>query len=104
MTLEDGEEYHLQGIDGPKFILDHSSHIEPWPSDFEDCAEREKTKCLKERCSRIKNAVKKKTCYQINEKKCKTKGKEKCADLKKFDKYVTQLKEGGACEVDVCGS
>jgi hypothetical protein len=98
VTLEDGKEYHLQGMDGPKFVLDHSSHIEPWPPSFDDCVEKETIECLKDKCSQIKNAGKRKTCNKSNEKKCKDKVKRKCNDSKKFDKYVSQLKEGGACE------
>ena len=104
LNLEDGRKYHFQGINGPKFVLDHSSHIEPWPSGFEECEKAKRKECLRRRCSAIKNAKKRKVCYENrgNEKKCKIHAKTKCEDSKKFEKYAAWLNRKVACGVNVC--
>ena len=106
VPLEEGKMYHLQSLDGNKFIFDHSSRIEPWPSDFDDCVETEKTTCLEKLCSRIKNKRKRKLCL-ISEtvweaKSCKKKGRDACADSKEFEKYVSEIIKRDTCERAVC--
>ena len=104
MPLEDGKEYHLQGLDGNKFILDHNSRIEEWPSDFNLCVETKKKACLEKTCSRLKNPKRRTTCFESrsNEIACKRHGKDDCADYKNFEKYVKEIENKRSCEEIVC--
>lgn len=106
VSLDDGETYHLQGMDGPKRVLDQSSLIEPWLPNYDDCVEGDKRRCLTTKCGGIKNGKKRKTCFEsrLNELKCKTKAKETCFSTKKFEKYLSNLRGGGSCEEDVCSA
>ena len=104
MTLENGKEYHLQGVEGRRSILDHTNHIEPWPSDFDDCTETETTKCLEETCSYMRNAKLREKCFgnRNNKNRCKKSGKGTCVDSKEFEKYVNKLEEINHCKNNAC--
>ena len=97
--LETDKEYHVQGRDGKKFVLDHNSHVEPWPeTTVDDCEDIQKQDCIKKPCKSKKGKARK-TCEKRRRKRCL----EKCKKYVDFENYVTTLKDGGACESnDLC--
>ena len=90
MPLEDGKEYHLQGLDGNKFILDHNSRIEEWPSDFNLCVETKKKACLEKTCSRLKNPKRRTTCFESrsNEIACKSAWKRRLVPITRISRNM----------------
>lgn len=98
------QEYHLQGRDGIKFILDHTSHIEKWPEDYEECMTRKKSKCARTKCKGKKGASRNKCLTKaLKSKQCKNEAKAECKDNKDFERYVTKITDGADCELsDVC--
>ena len=99
--LEQGKEYHIQGIDGYKLILDHNSLVEPWPEKTSaECRAQLKETCIKKPCLKYKNKNDRHLCEKEREVKCKPKIKTQCND---FDRYVAHIKEGAICEIrDIC--
>ncbi|XP_062523084.1 A.superbus venom factor 1-like [Corticium candelabrum] len=101
-----GEDYHVQGLDGLKFVLDHNSHIERWPErTLDECKEKERNACFRKACKKSKNSKQRKECEKkkSNKNKCREEVKTKCKDVKKFYNYVSSLKDGNKCElVDIC--
>ena len=104
VDLRVGNDYHVQGLDGPKFVLDHNSHIEQWPrTTFSECREIEKEACISNKCKKIKNPKRNLNCKKKKKNKCKDEAEQKCKKIKEFRDYVKSLKEGRICEgKDIC--
>lgn len=103
--MEVGKEYHIQGQDGLKFVLDHSSQVEPWPkTSGKDCRKDIEKKCIKNPCLKHNKKKDRDNCEKKLKKKCNKKIEETCSKLDSFDKYVKKLRDGGVCERrDLCG-
>ena len=95
--------YHLQGLDGNKFVLDHNTQVELWPeSTAKECKQNVKQQCIKEPCKKYGTKKKIKDCEKKRKRTCENK-LEKCDRFEPFDTYVNKLKDGGICESnDVC--
>ena len=98
-----GDDYHIQGLDGLKFVLDHNSHIERWPErTLNECKEKEKKDCFQKECKKSKNSKQRKECEKkkSNKNKCKKEADKKCKKVKNFYDYVKDLKDGQSCELE----
>jgi hypothetical protein len=104
VPLQIGNTYHVQGRDGPKFILDHSSQIEEWPETLKDCKVIEADKCARAKCKGQKGAKRKKCLDKVLARNgCKNQAKKECKDNQEFEKYLVKMADGGQCESkDVC--
>ncbi|XP_062499186.1 complement C3-like [Corticium candelabrum] len=70
--------YHIMGMDGQRFLLDHNSHIEPWSEmSYERCKQVKKERCFqreackKEKVQRDKSKCKA-ACKQFAKSRCPT--------------------------------
>ena len=99
-----GESYHVQGRDGLKFILDHTSHIEKWPETYNDCKPTATEKCARTACQGLNGARRKKCIAKaLTRKSCKNEAKKACRDNKEFETYLQKIADGGECEsTEVC--
>ena len=89
-----GKDYHIQGEDGVKFVLDHTSLVEKWPGDKSTCTDARK-KCEK-RCNR-RGRNRRQRCLD----KCEDEEKDCKKAIKQFFKYVVKLRDekGAECEL-----
>ena len=101
VRLVNGKSYHLQGRDGPKFVLDHSSVIEEWPLSYQACQTGAKRTCAVDKCKKTpKKGGARKRCENSkrSSKSCQKRAKKDCADNLEFQEYLPEIKEGAICE------
>lgn len=98
--LEIGKCYHLQGIDGDKFILDHNAHLEPCPeTTTAACRKDVRTSCIKNPCRKQKFSKKDvKVCERKRKSRCQKKLSD-CSRYQVFEDYASKLRSKGHCEL-----
>jgi hypothetical protein len=110
IPLVEGEEYHVMGIDGPRFLLDHNSKIELWKDDDQTnpdrgCIGKSKNDCLDKKCAGKEGKARNK-CRKNRKEKCTAEAKASCLSSTCFSQYLYRIrKDRHVCEeISICES
>lgn len=87
------------GIDGPRLVLDHNAHIEPWPEDVsKTCSEKSQASCTSKNC-KGKRGKARRSCRKRVSKKCEKNAEKKCNTS--FQSYLRTIRNRNeVCEDD----
>ena len=96
LTFQIGESYHVQGEDGVKFVLDHSSHVEKWPEKLSACA-KARSQCEQVKCEKKEKKRRKFKCVV----ECEDAHQDCKRGIRQFSRYVHNMKNEKASECEM---